>query len=237
MDLVPFEMPINNTIGGFYLGIPSDYHKTTIRYPLLISIAGAGQFGNGSNDLPLLLHDGITELLDEKRFPAKFSVNGSDFSFIVFAPQTKIYPATADIVESINYLKANYRVDTTRIYLSGLSVGGVVICDVAASIPEKIAAIVPFSGVSRPDSLTKGKCQLIAKTNLPVWAFQNNDDPVINSSETKSFISLINEYLPPIKAKLTLWPSGGHDSWTKGLNPDYRENGFNIYEWMLQYHR
>ena len=41
-----------------------------------------------------------------------------------------------------------------------------------------------------------------------------------------------NPINPP---KLTIWPSGGHDAWTRAVNPDYKENGKNIYEWMLQY--
>jgi len=43
-----------------------------------------------------------------------------------------------------------------------------------------------------------------------------------------------------VPAKYTeLLPFGdnGHDAWTKATDPDYRENGMNIYEWMLQYHR
>jgi len=36
---------------------------------------------------------------------------------------------------------------------------------------------------------------------------------------------------------MTLWPTGGHDAWTQASDPEYREEGMNIYEWMLQYKR
>jgi hypothetical protein len=34
---------------------------------------------------------------------------------------------------------------------------------------------------------------------------------------------------------MTLWPTGGHDAWTKATDPTYKENGLNMYEWLLQF--
>jgi hypothetical protein len=36
-----------------------------------------------------------------------------------------------------------------------------------------------------------------------------------------------------IPARLTIFQAGGHDAWTTATDPDYRERGKNIYEWML----
>ena len=49
---------VNHKIGGYYIGLPSNYAQTTQAYPLLVYIHGAGQLGNGSSDLPLVLKDG-----------------------------------------------------------------------------------------------------------------------------------------------------------------------------------
>jgi hypothetical protein len=70
-----------------------------------------------------------------------------------------------------------------------------------------------------------------------VWAFHSEDDPQINVTMAKAFTSKINSFKPDIPAKLTVWPTGGHDAWTRAIEPMYKENGMNIYEWMLQYHR
>lgn len=234
--LKPVTFAVNKNIGGYYVGLPSTYNQTAVTYPLLVFIPGAGQFGNGSVDLPLLLKDGPAELIDEKRFPGTFSVNGKVYSFIVFTPQFKYYPSTADINDCIEYAKKTYRIDESRIYLSGLSVGGIETSNSGAEMPSKLAAIVPMAGVF-PDYASTDKCQKIAAANLPVWAFHSDDDPQINISVAKGFIAKLNSFNPAIAPKLTVWPNGGHDAWTRALEPGYKENGFNIYEWMLQYQR
>lgn len=234
--LKPVTFSINNKISGFYVALPSNYGQTTDKYPLLLFMPGAGQFGNGSLDLPLLLNAGPVQLVDEKVFPGTFHVNDKDYSFIVLTPQPKAVPFNSDIADCIDFAKSRYRIDSTRIYLSGLSLGGVAICNLAAAVPSKIAAIVSMAGVSL-DYASTDKCEKIANNNLPVWAFHCEDDPTINVSNSKGFISKIASYRPAIMPKLTIWPNGGHDAWTRALNPSYKENGMNIYEWMLQYHR
>jgi predicted peptidase len=199
-------------------------------------IPGAGQFGNGSVDLPLLLNDGPAQLVDEKRFPGIFRVNGENFSFIVFTPQTETFPGSADISDCIAYAKKNYKIDSTRIYLSGLSIGSIAICNWAAENPDKVAAIVAMAGTPSDYDATN-KYQKMADHNLPIWAFHSADDLTINVSGTKGFIAKIDSYNPLIAPRLTIWNNGGHDAWTRALNPSYKENGLNIYEWMLQYHR
>ena len=103
--------------------------------------------GNGANDLPLLLRDGIPQLLDEKKFPPVIKVNDTEFALIVLSPQFSRQPAVEEIKSFIDYAIEHYRIDERRIYLSGLSIGGTVTCDVAAAYPSTVAAIVPMSGV------------------------------------------------------------------------------------------
>lgn len=236
MILRPNTQLIGDAVTGYYAGLPSDYDSVTTKYPVLIYVPGAGQFGNGAVDLPLLLKDGPAQLIDEKKFPSTFKVNGQTFSMIVFTPQLKGYSTTYNIEAFIDFVKNNYRTDSTRIYLSGLSVGGSLSTDVASEIPNSIAAVVPMAGVST-DCASSNRCRLIAQSNLPIWTFQSADDPVFNPEITKEFIAKVNSYAPAVPAKLTMWPNGGHDAWTRALDPSYKENGFNIYEWMLQYHR
>ncbi len=236
MNLKAVRESVGNSSEGYYVGLPSNYDQTTDKYPILIYIPGAGQFGNGAVDLPLLLKDGPIQLVDEKKFPGTFTVGGKTFSMIVFTPQLKWYPSTFSIDGIVEYVKQKFRVDTNRIYLSGLSMGGSLTCDLGGEKPNKLAAIVPMAGVSI-DYATSNKCQMIAANNLPVWAFHSNDDQQFAVSKVNEFIAKVNSFNPPVKAKVTVWPNGGHDSWTRALNPAYKENGMNMYEWMLQYHR
>ena len=234
--LLPVTTSVATGVNGYYISMPSNYNQSTEKYPVLIYIPGAGQFGNGSFDLPLLLKAGPAELADEQRLPATFKVNNKTFSLLVFTPQFNGAPGISIINDCIEFVKTHYRVDSTRIYLSGLSMGSVAACDLAAALPGKLAAIVPMAGVSY-DYSTSDKCQKIAENNLPVWAFHSEDDPQINVEIAKGFTNKINSFNTHVPAKLTLWTDGGHDAWTRAIEPLYKENGMNIYEWMLQYHR
>ena len=236
MRLQPFTTAIGNNIGGYYVAKPSDYDSTTTRLPLLIFLPGAGQFGNGNVDLPLLLNDGPVQLVDEKKFPATFTVNGTTYSFILFTPQFKNFASINDVKECINFLKTSYRIDTTRIYISGLSSGAELATEVAAAMPGKLAAIVPLAGVFQ-DYATTNKCGAIAAANLPVWAFHCQDDPIYPIASVRGFVQKINSFNPGVLSKITVWPSGGHDAWTRAIEPAYKEAGMNIYEWMLQFKR
>jgi len=226
-------------IGGYYSALPAHYYQQpSKRYPAIIFIHGGGQTGNGNQDLHFVLNDGIPELLEEKLFPPNFNVNGRNYSFVILAPQFAGLPGTADVNSFISYAKNNYRIDSSRLYLSGLSMGGIVTCDVAAENPALFAAIVPISGVSWDN--VNDKCKSLAAGRLPIWLFHNDGDQLINIDGPKGFISLINSFHPVIPPKFTIFPMfglSGHDAWTKATDPLYKENNMNIYEWMLQYTR
>jgi predicted peptidase len=236
MVLSAIARPINDNIGGYYIGLPSNYSQTAQSYPLLLYMHGAGQFGNGSSDLPLLLRDGVAQVISDKKFPGSITINNQSFSFVVLMPQTKNFPNAADINECIELAKKSWRIDSRRIYLSGLSAGSMASCDYAADNTSKIAALVPMAGVPSDYSYTN-ICQKMVAGHLPVWVFHSQDDPQVSVSIAKGFVAKMASLNPGIRPKLTIWPGGGHDAWTRAVNPSYRESGKNIYEWMLQYHR
>jgi predicted peptidase len=236
-ELVSNAVKVNDHLLGFYSALPGRYLQTSKKYPLLIWIHGNGQVGNGRTDLPKVLYGGVPKLLNEKLFPPDFRVQGNSFSFIILAPQFTQWPGNDDVMSLITYAKKNYRVDVSRIYLSGLSMGGIVTADVAAGYGSQLAAVVPIAGVSIGNGLTE-KCASIAHANLPVWVFQNSNDDVFDLHNSLSFVSLINGFKSSVPARYTEFlPFGdnGHDAWTKATDPNYKENTINIYEWMLQY--
>ena len=101
--LKPTTLQLNANIGGFYTALPANYPKTSKSYPLLLSIHGGGQYGNGQLDLPVLLNDGLPQLLDEKVFPANIVSNNTNYSFIIVAPQLKQFPTAQEIKDMIDY--------------------------------------------------------------------------------------------------------------------------------------
>ncbi len=225
-------LTINGNIGGYQEALPARYDSTTKEYPLIIFIHGVGELGNGSSDLWMAANIGTPGLIKNNKFPVSFTANGKTFSFIVLAPQFKAWPSSNDVDAMISYALSKYRIDTTRIYVSGLSMGGGATWEYAAAYNSRIAAIVPICGASGP---TNEKAQKIAQGGISVWAFHNLDDGIVSSSNSTGYVNKINSYNPTTAARITLWPTGGHDAWTKATDPTYKENGMNMYEWMLQF--
>ncbi|HRE53049.1 MAG TPA: dienelactone hydrolase family protein [Flavitalea sp.] len=225
---------INRNCGGFYEALPSSYHKSADAFPLLLFLHGGGERGNGASDLPLLLKNSVPRLLAQEKFPVSIKVGGREYSFIVIAPQFKDWPGPEDVRSVMKYALSHYRVDSSRIYVAGLSMGGGATWEYAARYGSSLAAIVPICGASWADSAIARK---IASTNVPAWAFHNQDDSVVPVDFTIKYVNLINFYKPDPLVRLTIWPSGQHDAWTRASDPGYKEEGKNIYEWMLGFTR
>lgn len=227
----PKYSAINGNCGGYYEYLPQGYGTSTWQsYPLIVALHGIGELGNGTNDLANLLNcwTSLPRLIANGGFPSSFNVGGQSFSFIVISPQFKGWPSAADVNDVVNYAIQNYRIDQSRIYITGLSMGGGATWDFAAAYPTKAAAIVPVCGAAYPEG---SKAQAIANAKLPVWATHNQDDPTVTSSYTTSWVSQIIQYGGD--AQSTIFPVSGHDAWTKTYDPNFTQNGVNIYQWML----
>ena len=143
----------------------------------------------------------------------------------------------------ISYLISNYKVNINRIYLTGLSMGGGVIweyCGNNSNYANRITAIVPICGASYPD-YWRGRT--IAAGNIAVWATHNSGDGTSPVSYTDGYVTNINASPLPVApqstplAKKTIFSVGGHDAWTATYNLNFREDGKNVYEWMLQFQK
>ena len=227
--------------GGYYEYVPPSYAGSKEDFPLLIFIHGIGELGNGTTQLPAVLRNGIPKLIENGTFPASFNVKGKSFSFIVASPQFKKIPSPMDVRSLINYLKSKFRIDSKRIYVTGLSMGGGVTEDFAsaddsyASIP---AAVVPVAGNMNPLQLLT-RPNVLARNDVPVWFLHNEGDLTVPSQYSKDWVSMMEKYSPAPnpEPKLTIFNARGHDAWTTAYDPAYKENGMNVYEWMLQYEK
>ena len=237
----PRYIKVNLNCNGFYEYLPSGYASNpTQKFPLIVFVHGLGELGDGSAaKLPLVLRNGPPKLINNKSWPDSFAVNGQWHKPIVISPQFIKWPTPGDMDTLVNHLMATYKVDRSRIYVTGLSMGGGVTWNYAsnsAAVCRKIAAIVPVCGATTP-STARGAT--MAKHNLPVWATHNQTDPTVPVSNTDNYVSYINgAAVPPNPlARKTIFPVSGHDAWSNTYNPNYRENGKNVYEWMLQFRR
>lgn len=237
----PQSIRINSNIGGFYEYLPQGYSAAASQlYPLIVYLHGDGDRGLGTQaDLAKLLTKALPKYIDDGLFPVSYTVNGQTFRFLVISPQYDQWPSPVDIGDVITYAKNHYKVDTNRIYLTGMSVGGGRTWEYAGSTllaAQKLAAIVPVCGYS---TATTSTTRNMANANLPIWATHNQGDPNVPVALTNNYVSMINgNSQPPTPlAQKSIFAANDHDAWTRTYNPSYKENNKNIYEWMLQFSR
>jgi dienelactone hydrolase len=237
----PVQDSVYPYIKGYYESLPVDYNKYPAKkYPLLIFIHGIGELGNGTTDLYKVLRNGPPKLIDQHQFPDSFVVGGKTFSFIVISPQLNTNYRSASVVKAmIDYCVKKYRVDESRIYLTGLSMGGGISWIYAASTGNYASRIASLLVVAGNDAPSTTGVKNIATTNLPVWATHNIDDPTVSSSNSIRWVDSLNAYSPSMnpKAMLNLFNAATHDAWTTTYNPAWKPNGVNVYEWLLQHTR
>jgi dienelactone hydrolase len=225
---------VNSNVAGFWQAVPARYNTTTKRYPLIIFIHGIGELGTSLSRMNCC---GLPYHLKTQTFPPEFVVNGVRYSFIVMAPQFKWRPSAADVQSVIDYAKRRFRVDDTRVYVTGLSMGGGSTWDYSAVYGQNAAAIVPVCGGTKP---TTTLAQRIAGKNLPIWGLYSSSDAVVPVSWGYDFFRWIDQYNTGFasKTKLTVWSGVTHNStWGKAFNPATKVDGYNIYQWMLLHRR
>ena len=204
------EVEIRRTIKlGYLLFVPEKAKKE--KMPLLVFLHGAGERGS---DLERLKVHGPPKIVEKKK----------DFPFIVLSPQCPRrgwWDADA-IVKLVDKIAAEQPVDTSRIYLTGLSMGGYGTWAVAAKHPGVFAAIAPICGGGDPDTVVKMK-------NLPIWVFHGSQDKAVPIERSRRMVEALKAAGNDVK--FTVYPDAGHDSWTETYdNPK-------LYEWFLAHRR
>jgi len=229
----------DNSPYGYYLYTPSGYTSTGARFPLLVFLHGSGQIGNSQNN-PAELNDilvaGPPYLIQQHRWAPKYPM-------IVASAQC--HEGSWDpmkVNQFIEFIRSTYQVDTMRVYLTGLSMGGSGTFDQLTlyGANAHLAAAVPISGGG---NLTTEKAK--NASSVPLWSFNGNDDLTVLPDFSKSLVKAINDLSPAVRAKITMYPGVGHDAWTETYDstgigkgdPAYDAFGMDIYSWMLQYSR
>jgi len=207
-----FEKEITKTVScNYLLFLPEDYGKKQQRWPLMLFLHGAGERGS---DLKKVKVHG----------PPKIVENRKDFPFILVSPQcpegdwwTEKVEVLINLVDDI---AAQYRVDKKRIYLTGLSMGGYGTWALASAYPERFAAIAPICGGG-------SRIMSLRLKDIPIWVFHGGKDPVVPLEESEEMVNAIRKRGGDVK--FTIYPDAGHDSWTESYNNQ------ELYDWFLEH--
>jgi predicted peptidase len=201
--------------------LPNGYPGTNRqRWPLLLFLHGAGERGS---DIQLTSVHG----------PLKQVKLGQEFPFIIVAPQCAAGELwhNEPLLQLLNHVEAKFAVDTNRIYLTGISMGGYGTWQLGLEHPEKFAAMVPICGGGNMIDVILGtRDKGAAVKRLPIWAFHGAKDNVVPPEESERLVNQLNK-LGGKEVKLTIYPEANHDSWTETYkNPE-------LYEWLLKQKR
>lgn len=202
----------------YLLHLPDGYDAAGAKkWPLLLFLHGAGERGTDVNRVAI-------------HGPLKLARQGTNFPFIIVAPQC---PAgqrwqNEPLLALLDDVIARHAVDTNRVYLSGLSMGGFGSWSLAAQQPQRFAAVAPVCGGGQTiDVLLGAGDRGAALKRLPIWAFHGAKDPVVALEESERMVAAFKKIGNP-NVKLTVYPEAQHDSWTE----TYANAGF--YEWLLK---
>lgn len=194
---------------NYLIFTPGNYKIDGDGFPLMIFLHGAGERGN---DLEFVKRHG----------PPKIILKNPSFSFILVSPQCKAERTWVpdDVINLVNEIKSKLNVDETRIYLTGLSMGGFGTWGTAIEHPDVFAAIMPICGGSDPS----GVC---AMKDVPIWAFHGAKDNVVPIHRSEEMVDALKKCGG--NPLFTVYPNATHDSWTETYNnPE-------IYSWLLKH--
>jgi pimeloyl-ACP methyl ester carboxylesterase len=195
----------------YFVTTPKDYSPNSGKtYPTILFLHGAGE--RGAN----------LEAVKRVGLPPAAAAD-PNFPFILIAPQCpedQFWNPTM-LEDLLDQVKAKYRIDPNRLYLTGLSMGGYGSWALAAEHPDLFAAVAPICGAYDPQDALQLK-------NTPIWAFHGESDPIVPLEGSVNMIDALKKVGAP-EAKLTTYPGVGHDSWVRAYATK------DLYQWFLDH--
>ncbi len=186
------------------------------KVPLVLFLHGAGERGDDPWQVNRHFVTQIVEPEFRERFPcyvvAPQCPREKTWSAATWSlPDSEAMPpeptepmrAAIEILE--RYLKLP-GVDHSRVYLTGLSMGGFGSWELAARHPERFAAVIPICGGG-------DESQAKRLAGLPIWAFHGAEDRVVPAARSRDLVEAIRR--AGGTPKYTEYAETGHDSWSQ----------------------
>lgn len=197
--------------------LPERYDQSR-KYPLILVLHGAGERGNDNEKQ--LLHGSklFLDSTNRKKFPAIVvfpQCPAESYWSSVEIDRTKTplaldfdysRPATDPLTLTmmlLNELIGSEKIDTRRIYITGLSMGGMGTFEAIHRYPDTFAAALPICG--------GGDTARYKKVETPFWVFHGVDDDVVDVDYSTAMVDKLKEL--KVKVKYTEYPGVKHNSW------------------------
>jgi predicted peptidase len=210
--------------------MPLNYNAKK-QYPVLLFLHGAGE--RGTNNESQLIHGAkvFADSANRVKFPAIVILPQCPYTdfwarikpvkpMTDSTPNVIEYPTDWTVGKSLNLvmqlmdsLAASGSVDTKRMYVGGLSMGGMGTFEILWRKPGFFAAAFPICGGGNTT-----KAEVYGK-NFPIWVFHGEIDPVVDVNDSRKMVGALK--LAGAKVKYSEYAKVKHDSWTNAFaEPD-----------------
>lgn len=202
---------------GFYsflLSIPPDSIDSKGPSPLLVFLHGRSLSGQ---DLNLVKKYGVLHEIEKKgRFVPGY----------VVGPQVRKGESwnPDKLLDLVHYMIRNYNIDSNRIYVVGMSLGGYGTLHFAGRYPDKITAAVALCGGGD----VRDACRL---ATIPLWIEHGQKDESVPVSESIKIAEAIKKCSNANKLKFIIDPEANHGA----LEKIFRSDEF--YNWLFSFSR
>jgi predicted peptidase len=182
---------------AYRLLFPKNYDPKTNyfkKYPLVLFLHGAGERGDSALTVK---HIGAWALQEKNR---------KNYECFVLVPQCEKNNKWVEVdwaadshnqpkemskymnltVQLLEELQTELPIDSTKIYLTGLSMGGYGTWDLAARFPQKFAAIVPICGGADEKTVDSLK-------NIPIWVFHGALDQTVRPQRSRRMVEVLKK--------------------------------------------
>lgn len=222
------SIDIGTTTHRYQVYVPSNYTPSR-EWPLVLFLHGAGERGYGGLSQT---HVGLGRAIrfNPERWPA-----------VVVFPQLPPGGNWSEVTEPIGMqaLQATmdeFAIDTSRVYLTGLSMGGYGSLFLGSRHADQFAALVaicptvgngngyPFLAGSSYEGAIEGTARNLA--TLPVWLFHGEDDAVFSASISADLAQAMQDIGADIR--YTEYEDTGHNAW----DPAY--DTLDMITWLFQ---
>ncbi|PWT70666.1 MAG: phospholipase [Bacteroidetes bacterium] len=203
------------------------------KYPLIIFLHGSGERGS---DNEAQLKWGVMNFATDQNMSQHPAIVvapqcptdqfWSNFSRTKVSAETRLLPNPSKPMELliglIHQLVKTLPIDSNRIYITGLSMGGLGSFDAIERYPNLFAAAVPVCGggdTTRASSIAR----------IPIWIFHGAEDPAVAPSFAyEMFEALIRAGARP---GFTYYPEVGHFSWIGAYSDPI------MIDWLFRQHK
>ena len=208
-------------------------YDTIRKFPLVIFLHGSGERGNDNeaqlkwgvknfaSDQNMQLHPAfvIAPQCPENLSWGNFSNSKNSTNILLQKSPSKPMEL---LIELIHELVKKLPVDTNRIYITGLSMGGFGTFDAIERFPNLFAAAVPVCG--------GGDTSIAASIkNIPIWIFHGAEDPAVNPAFSLNMIQALTK--AGAHPGYTQYPEVGHFSWIAAYSDPL------MIEWLFRQHK